>query len=391
MKKFKFLSIALAMLMLLTFAVSAADVTKFDFEEALNGDDFMALVEGETEFFEIRPGRPQDGATIMEDDNGGKYLHLTGYCDIHSFETYTDEYVFSLDMGAEATSHTVSVRGLLSGSVTKPNPKNKDTAGNPVIEKFDYYEWDWYKENGGNAEGVSGRTGGAGGIHLAIANDGFEIGIKAYTEQALNVCSYTTVIPYDIDTSNFYNVKFYDDGSTVTILINNELLATVELSEAGKTYNNNDGTLESDFKYFGKASVKDADGMEVLAVENTRVTCEGSIIAIATRNCDMDIDNISFTTGEGVIEADKAAAPTTPTTPDTEGETVTTEPGNNTEAGDATNAPDTATKADDANKADDKDEPKSEKKDNTWIFIVVVVAVVAVAAVAAVIVVKKKK
>lgn len=387
MKKIKILTLAMAFIMLLSVSAFAYEEHDFDFNDYDEGNTYVDLGDGEGDVFELVQGTPDSNLDIRETD-GEMHAYMHTYTDLHTYDDIEDEYVFSLDINSTGESnHTISLRGVAKDTVTKANPKNKDGQGNPVQEGFAFYEWDWYKENEGSDEGAESFLGGAGGLHVSIDDEGFAIRIKAYTEEALNIATYKTVVPYEIDTSKFYNLKFYDDGSKITIIVDDAVIATVDLTDPGKTYNDNDGTLESDTEYFGKAVVKDASGAELLTVENTRITSAKSLIALATRNAGsyLAIDNMHLVIGEGAISDDKNAHPTT--NPDDQTGATTNAPSDTSGTGD--NLTDTTDAATDAEtKADDNN---GEKSNSTLIIVIVIVAVVAVVGVVAVVVTKKKK
>lgn len=386
MKKIKFLTLAMAFIMLLSVSAFAYEEYDFSFDDYDEENTYDDLADGERDLFELVRGTPASNLDIRETD-GRMYAYMHTYSDLHTYDAIEDEYVFSVDINADPEKmHTVCVRGVVGDTIFKTNPANQG-----VEEGFAFYEWDWYTNNGGSDENAESFLGGAGGLHVSLNPEGFAIRIKAYTEEALNIATYKTVVPYEIDASKFYNLKFYDDGQTVTILVDGAVIATVELTDAGKTYNDNDGTLESDTEYFGKAVVKDASGAELLTVENTRITSASSIIALATRNPEhyLKIDNIHLVIGEGAISDDKGSNPST--NPGDETGTSTNTPSDTSSPDNITdNTADAATNAttDGETKADDN---KKDGGNSTLIIVIVIVAVVAVVGVVAVVVTKKKK
>lgn len=67
----------------------------------------------------------------------------------------------------------------------------------------------------------------------------------------------------------FFTLKFVDDGSKVTITVNDKLLATVEMSNPGK-YEEDE---EDDNSYFKSVVVKNAEGTEALKVRQCKSKC----------------------------------------------------------------------------------------------------------------------
>ena len=70
--------------------------------------------------------------------------------------------------------------------------------------------------------------------------------------------------------------------------MNDALMCTVKLENPGVTYEK-DGTGQ---EYYGKATLCDASGKQVLEVENTRLNSQGSQIALTTRFQTMEFANL---------------------------------------------------------------------------------------------------
>ncbi|HHT94122.1 MAG TPA: hypothetical protein GXZ66_11570, partial [Clostridiaceae bacterium] len=74
---------------------------------------------------------------------------------------------------------------------------------------------------------------------------------------------------------------------------NNEKIATVTMSDPG-TYEEEVVFEEDEFTYFKTAVINDAEGNEMLKVENARLNPESSQLAIGVRNKKVCIDNLFF-------------------------------------------------------------------------------------------------
>jgi hypothetical protein len=79
-----------------------------------------------------------------------------------------------------------------------------------------------------------------------------------------------------------------DDGATVSIYFNDVLMCQVLLENPGVIYES-DGTGQ---EYYGKATLRNASGKDVLTVENTRINSAGSQIALTTRSQTMEFANL---------------------------------------------------------------------------------------------------
>jgi len=71
-----------------------------------------------------------------------------------------------------------------------------------------------------------------------------------------------------------------DDGKTVSFTLNDQLLATVEMSNPG-TYD--DGRAELPFEFYKTAVVKNAEGEILLSIDNARLVSENYCAGIGVR------------------------------------------------------------------------------------------------------------
>ena len=85
-------------------------------------------------------------------------------------------------------------------------------------------------------------------------------------------------------------MEFTDNGTEVSISVNDQLLSKIVLSGPGKQYDTDNTTS---FSYFETAEIQDASGNAVLTVQNTRVNSGASQLAIGVRNVALQIDNVS--------------------------------------------------------------------------------------------------
>jgi hypothetical protein len=179
----------------------------------------------------------------------------------------------------------VYVRGEMPGAYT---PKNK--ANFNVDQVFNYFEWDWYAENGGRAFGGSSTAGSGVGIYPE--ENAITIRIKRYAADGLGVASASYRFPYSSDfqpdESGWFKLRVVDDCERMSIYFNDILMCSVKLEAPGVVYES-DGTGQ---QYYGKAILCNASGKEVLTVENTRINSAGSQIAMTTRNQTMEVADL---------------------------------------------------------------------------------------------------
>ncbi len=373
MKKTRFFSIIATLLAVLSIAAGAVEKQEFDMQDGIQDDTVDILEFGN--LFESAVGV---GDIIAAEDGDNVYVNINGISDIRTMDPITGEYVFSLDFALDSEHYAgVFVRGVMPGLIQKSGIPNHPAEH---LMQFNYYETDWYNVIKKNGE--PDRIGGAG-IYVNLQSDGLLIGVKKYVEDGLTVATDTAVVAYPdgvtFEPNKFVNIKFYDDGSTVTVFVEDKQVATVEMSEPGKKYES-DGVDE--YEYFGKAVVKNSAGEVLFETVNTRLSSLDSQLAVATRTGNANLDNVVLLTGEGAIDADKngedISTDTTAadTTADTTAGVIT--------AADTT-APATAADTTTADGASDKD------GSDPTVIIVIVVAVVVIAGAAIFFVMKKKK
>jgi hypothetical protein len=386
MKKIKLLSAVLALVMAFAMSASAVDTLSYEFDNDFVGDpaDFTSMGTFWSQTL------PAVGTCHVVEVEGGKALELSGFCELKTTDVITGEYVFGFDVktndataSAEMVGHGIFLRSVMPEHFMKNN--NHSGEGDWPMHLY-YYESDWYGVWGGTdgAQGIGGS-----GIYASLDDEGLMLTVKSFTEDAMNVSSKPTVIPYPdgVYYDEFFNLTFFDNGvDKVDIYINNQPFATFELSEPGVVYDVDANTAED--AYFGKAVLKDAYGTELATFENTRISSKSSQLAFGTRGGKIEVDNIKVITGEGAVESVKGDLPA----PETKDPTATQKPAEDTKAPAESGA---TTDAAGTNAATGTDTTAGDKTDaegtNTGLIIGIVVAVVAVIAVAVVVVMKKKK
>ena len=283
------LPLAVGLVLLITLSVgipvSAAErIYQYDFEEDSTSDTFEDLLM--YDFFDYKlPANTNSTATIQEEGDN-QFLALEGYVSIRSWDEMQDyPYTFSLDIRQSVFNNIgFFVRGITPGEMTVINPRNANKE-----QDFDYFEVDWYTQNGGK-NGTT--TIGGSGIFVFPQENAFRVGVKVYREDGLTISSeyYDFPLPEGFSYDNFYNLEFTDNGTEVSISVNDQLLSKIVLSGPGKQYDTDNTTS---FSYFETAEIQDASGNAVLTVQNTRVNSGASQLAIGVRNVALQIDNVS--------------------------------------------------------------------------------------------------
>ena len=363
-------------------ALPAAAVTLIEenFDSAYPGDDPLTLDELYG-YFEWLNATPDSACDVMKIESGN-VMRLTGYSDLRTMDYIPAEYVFSLAIKMSAPSSMVNifVRGEMPGALQKTNPRNFD-----IMQVFNYYEWDWYAENGG--KGGSG-TGGSG-ISLSFREDGITLCVKKYAEDSLTVASDTCTVPYpeNVTVGEFINVKVTDDAKRINFYVNDGLIAYAELSENSISYES-DGTNVSYYKY---AKIYDKDNELLLNVENTRLHYNGSQLAISTRYDSAYVDDLKIYFGDGAIEAEKNGYTPETAPADTEGETAQTETGTVTDTEEIADVSAEETNADTVTEAEQTGNKTGGISKKAVIIIIAAVVDAVIIAVLAFVILKKKK
>lgn len=288
------ISITVIFLAVMLTALPAAAVTVIDedFDSAYPGDDPLSL-NALYGYFEWENATPDSSCEIVPRGDGAE-MKLSGYCDLRTIDYIPAEYVFSLDIQIPKPSNMINifVRGEMPGAMQKKNPRNRD-----VMQTFYYYEWDWYKENGGNG----GSYPGGSGLAICPNESRVDLIVKKYAPDSLTVASdrYYVDYPGNVDVKEHINIKVTDDGRRMNVYMNGSLTAYLELS-AEKTSYESDGT---NVDYYKRAEVFDASGKSLGATENTRLHYDGSQLAVGTRNETAFIDEFKIYYGDGAIEA----------------------------------------------------------------------------------------
>ena len=213
------------------------------------------------------------------------YLRMKEVSDLRTWNDVEGSYEFAADVHmVDYGNSAIYVRGEMPGAYTPTNPANSG-----ISQVFNYFEWDWYRENGGK-DGSSSSAGS--GIGIYPEENRITIRIKRYAPDGLGVASSSYSFPYSgkftPDADGWFKLRVKDDGKTVSIYMNDTLMCTIKLENPGVVYPS-DGTGQ---EYYGKATLYDADGKQVLEVENTRLNSQGSQIALTTRFQTMEFANL---------------------------------------------------------------------------------------------------
>ena len=226
--------------------------------------------------------------------------------------------------------------------------------------------------------------GGSGFCVTARDENTLRIDVAVFEEDGIFVSHRNCAIPVDFDIKNEMNTYTFRDNNAgeVSCYINGELFATVEYSNVVTYPQDTDDTMQ--YEFYKNVTVKDAEGSELLSVENSRLSVR-NVIALAERGSALEFDNIAvYTATEPEPTAEPTPEPTAePTEPDVEPSEQAASSSPEASAP-LTQTTDTGAQT---SPAEEEDEPA----DYTLYIVLAVAAVVIIAGIVAFIVIKNKK
>ncbi len=265
----------------ITVKDSAVDAV-FDFENEKSGTSAVGTAISER--FEFLAGTNISTCKYKKTARG-IVARLAGFTDLRTWNELEGDYTFSVDYRmAEDCTNTFFVRGEMPGALA---PENHAHTGDP--QTFNYYEWDWYAENGGRQGGSS--VGGSG-IAIIPGTNAVQVLVKRYAADGLTVTASSLTLPYpdgfEIPANGWVTFSCEDNGEEINFYFNKIPFCTAVLEKPGVVYES-DGTGQA---YYGNCTIVTPDGRERLSVTNTRVNSVGSQVALTTRNQNLEFDNV---------------------------------------------------------------------------------------------------
>lgn len=277
---------------------------KCSFEENTSGDEIA-----ETDLFDyfVIEGAA-DGTNLVNSDLNGE---MKSYTQIYINEETAEEYfarayTFQVDFNSTKTpASAIFIRSIDPTLYSVTNPKNSG-----VQQVFNFFEWDWYAENGGT--NCSSGTGGSG-IKVYLTSNKICVSIKTRMEDGLYIGTSAAEfdLPENFNADGLNTFKFDDDGKgKVGIAVNGMALCTVEYGGEPGTYPDGDEG-DCDALYYKNAVIKGADGTERLKIDNARISADYSVIALGNRGAEkLYFNNLQLTYEEAVPVATPTPEPT---------------------------------------------------------------------------------
>jgi hypothetical protein len=305
MKKLTFLFTALLLAVLIgTGTVFAETVQTGGIEEDEAGTDLMETADFAS-WWEPKGANATSYGRVEEDEEG-KYIELGGLYAILSYDEITSPSEFTADLRTNSLSTNIGVC-FRTGNI------------------FALYEWDFHVEKGGQGEMSSI---GATGIVLSPIEGGIRLSIKTQdSDSTWGISSvYHDFMIEGIDWQKFVPIRIKDDGQKAEVYVNDALLATVEMADAGEYEEDFDTEIFEylDFTYYKTATVKDAQGNELFKTDKARLVAENFFAGVAVRDISADFRNVSlsFTTPDATEEPQPTPAETADATPEATPETT---------------------------------------------------------------------
>ena len=324
MKKRTLTALLLTAVLLCTAALSASAAV-FSFEETYvdyrNGDNMTDTYMSAEWNSIFRP----EGA-VIQGEGENPYLHVDGYYSMvfnSTVDTDTDAYEISCDLRTLRNGDGVALF-LRAGNLVYKDNVFWHSMANPYMLPMDFYEWDFYGENGGT-HGTSG-MGSSGILIQPLMKEGTTNGVirvvfKTHEEDGLNVGNQGYEFDSPVPVNEFFTLKASERDNVITITVNGELLCTVEFSDEGTYADDLFHGQEASYRdtYYKSAKIKGADGTELFSEDTCRIAKDGRF-ALASRNGSFDVDNIKI---DFIYDEEETTeAPTeAPTDPETEAPT----------------------------------------------------------------------
>lgn len=274
--------------------------------------------------------------SYFETDGDRTVLHIQSYVGILSASEMFDSYTYSVTLRLP--------KGQNGGVAITARHASGSSHGS-------LYEADYYRENGGSGEfDRSGFLHDYSGIAVyptdktdASGKTLFTVGIKCFEDRGKQRTYNQYFDVYlDVETTEYFTVTFEDKDQVVTVRINDTVICTVEMSDAGTFADPTDTNT-----YYRRAVLKDAAGNTALELTDAKLAVNARL-AIAARSAQCYISDISAYSENDVKtetlppEADTEPAEPETTAPDTEPDvTQPTESGETPQESDTRTPPET--------------------------------------------------
>ena len=298
MKKRTLFSLLLTAVLLCTAVLSASaavfsfEETYVDYKDSDNMTDAYMSAEWSNVF------RPE--GAVVQGEGVNPYLHVDGYYSMvfnGTIDTDTDAYEVSCDLRTLRNGDGVALF-LRAGNLVYKDNVFWHSMANPYMLPMDFYEWDFYAENGGT-HGTSGMCS-SGILIQPLLKDGSANGVirvtfKTHEDDGLNVGNQGYEFDSPVPVNEFFTLKSSERDNVITITVNGELLCTVEFSDEGTYADDLFHGQEASYRdtYYKSAKIKGADGTELFSEDSCRIAKNGRF-ALASRNGSFDVDNIKI-------------------------------------------------------------------------------------------------
>ena len=202
--------------------------------------------------------------SVQESSSGNLYLKSHVFTQIYAATPIVGAYEFSLDW--------YQAQGTVQTGIFIRAPKTTSA----------YYEADGYPDS----------STGHGGLFLYARGSKLGVNVKTYDAGASDT-SYlknnTVEIPLPEGVSLPYTLRVTDSGEEIAVYANDILVCRVVFTNPGQVFDNH----ASEGKFFGNATLYDAEGNEKGSYVNPLLSSDGSIIGWTTRAADMIVDNVT--------------------------------------------------------------------------------------------------
>ena len=195
------------------------------------------------------------------------------------------QYALSVDFKMAGGQDGIFIKGC--EPIYRVNPAYKDS-------ELLFCSSTYYVQNGGKSVSWNG-MGGSGFCVTASDENTLRIDVAVFEEDGIFVSHRNCAIPVNFDIKNKMNTYTFrdDNAGKVSCYINGELFAVVEYSGVTTYPKDTDDTMQ--YEFYKNVKVKNAEGAELLSVENSRLSVR-NVIALAERGSALEFDNIAVYT-----------------------------------------------------------------------------------------------
>ena len=313
-------SLRITITILLTLAAAASSILPaaairkraVSYTEDFSGDGFAEgtdIYNGSplNDFWAVDQFVNADHSVMVQDEDGLRALHVRGYVGLLSssamFETYTYTVTMRVpDKNTGAVAVNVRHAGAnVHGSLFEADHYKENNPGLKNINDVD--RPGFLQDFSGFALYPTGKKNQSGQYLMTL-------NLKTFVDDGhLRVANAYYDLYVDCDLTEYFTLRFEDDGHKIDVFLNDEPLCTVQMSDPG-VYPGDSTDAET---YYRHADVTLADGTTAMSIDNARLAVEARV-AVSSRTGEAYIRGLTVYSENTEVETDPPAPVTQPET-----------------------------------------------------------------------------